>query len=113
MIIFSIKAVIIIRAAVNCLPGIITSAKKNLGVILEKFFSGNRGLENQVLSRYSCLRTDGGLGQHHSRTCSCKDKSKSQTAHHGCHAEERIGWELLNPSKVHIELWVNEYLYLN
>lgn len=40
MIIFSIKAVIIIRAAVNCLPGMITSAKKNLGVILEKFFSG-------------------------------------------------------------------------
>lgn len=40
MIIFSIKAVIIIRAAVNCLPGIITSAKKNLGVILEKFFGG-------------------------------------------------------------------------
>lgn len=40
MIIFSIKAVIIIRAAANCLPGIIISAKKNLGVILEKFFRG-------------------------------------------------------------------------
>lgn len=43
MIIFSIKAVIIIRAAVNCLPGIITSAKKNLGVILEKFLGGGGG----------------------------------------------------------------------
>lgn len=40
MIIFSIKAVIIIRAAVNCLPRIKTSAKKNLGVILEKFVGG-------------------------------------------------------------------------
>lgn len=48
MIIFSIKAVIIIRAAVNCLPGMITSAKKNLGVILEKFLGGGGEDQNHL-----------------------------------------------------------------
>ena len=48
MIIFSIKAVIIIRAAVNCLPGIITSAKKKLGVILEKFLGGGGGDQDHL-----------------------------------------------------------------
>lgn len=48
MIIFSIKAVIIIRAAVNCLPGMMTSAKKNLGVILEKFLGGGGEDQNHL-----------------------------------------------------------------